>query len=398
MRSFRTALPIVVSTLAVAGLTACVDTPVDPIDGAGDESVALSMNPNGPPAPGGVFPVTFAGNALTVWPWTGKDFQATVSDPLNILLTGEVDVLSVRAALRALNGDRTAFGLPNQFPFNCTWTDASGEMQSAYTAEGGWVANPVQLQCGYYSPMRFHIRLFPAGDHWVVAGTHLDLLIPGTIQHRVISWELAEQLVTIDFIRSGLVNPVTGVGHVPLAAPGPTGEVIEAPLYDALPPTFQALLGVVPDGSGNYRALSDGASTVLNVLARTPVVSERTESDFTVMFDQAIPRPLCATGPGDYVYVHGPVDISTRVWINEQGQMESHNLQRGTLDITSLSDGSTFRAQLSQIDDTGINAAGVHVNSVTELKALPPGTGFRKGHLLAGPNGLAKSTLIERCN
>jgi len=175
--------------------------------------------------------------------------------------------ISDKTALRSLDGDRSAFGLPNAFPFNCTWTDASGEMQTAYTDEGGWVANPVQLQCGDYGPLRFHIRLFPAGD-WVVAGTHFDLLIPGTSQHRVISWELAEQMIYIDFVRSGLVDPATGVGHAPLSVPGPAGDVIEAPLYDGLPPSLKAVLGVVPDGSGNYVALSDGAALVLDLLDR----------------------------------------------------------------------------------------------------------------------------------
>ncbi len=56
----------------------------------------------------------------------------------------------------------------------------------------------------------------------------------------MISWELAEQLIYIDFIRSGLVNPATGIAHVPLGMPGPAGNVIEAPLYDGLPPSLQA--------------------------------------------------------------------------------------------------------------------------------------------------------------
>jgi hypothetical protein len=398
MYPIRTAIRIAAACAVVAGIVACTDEALDPVSTADAPPAAMSLNPNGPPAPGGLGAVSFAGNTLTAWPWTGRDFEATIADPLNILFTGDVDVLSLRAALRALDGDRTAFGMPDAFPFNCTWTDADGEMQSAYTDHAGWVANPVQLQCGDYSPMRFHMRLFPAGD-WVVAGVHLDLLIPGTVQHRVISWELAEQLILIDFIRSGLVNPLTDVGQIALGPAGPAGDPIEAVIYNGLPETLQPLLGVAPDPStGDYRAHSDGLATVFDIPARTPVVPDLTEWEQTFTFDQSIPRPFCNTGAGDWVHVYGPVTISTRVQVNEDGRLESHNMMRGTLDITSLVDGSSFRAQISQIDDTGVNAGGAHVSSVLEQKALPPGVGFLKTQLLAGPSGLAKSMRIERCD
>jgi hypothetical protein len=398
MYTFRSAVRAAAVLVVLAAIAACADEAFDPVDGPAATMAAMSMNPNGPPAPGGLGMVSFGGNDLTVWPWTGRDFDGAIADPLNVVFTGEVDVLSLRAALRGLDGDRSAFGLPYAFPFDCTWTDASGEMQSAYSDEAGWVANPVQLQCGNYDPVRFHIRFFPAGD-WVVAGVHFDLLIPGTIQHRVISWELAEQLILIDFIRAGVVDPVAGVGHLPLGTPGPAGDPIEALLYNGLPGTLQAVLGVVPDpATGNYLALSDGYSTVLDVHTRTAVVPDLTESEMHFTFDQSIPRPFCNSGPSDWVHVTGPVDISTRVQVNEHGRLTSHNMQRGMLDITSLVDGSTFRAQISQIDDTGVNGAGAYINSELQQKALPPGTGFLRTQLLTGPNGLAKSTRIERCN
>jgi len=403
MYPFRTTARIAAVAFAFTALVACADETFDPVDTPEAAIAAMSMNPHGPAAPGGLVPVSFGGNTLMVWPLTGGDFEGDVADPLNIVFAGEVDVLSLRAALRSLDGNRTAFGLPNAPPFNCTWTDASGEMQTAYTDEGGWVANPVQLQCGDYGPVRFHIRLFPAGD-WVVAGTHFDLLIPGTSQHRVISWELAEQMIYIDFVRSGLVNPATGVAHAPLSTPGPAGDVIEAPLYNGLPPSLQAVLGVVPNGSGNYVALTDGAALVLDVMTRTPVVPDVTESSFTIEFGQSIPRPYCATGPNDWVHVTGPMDISTRFQVNERGQMQSHNVLRATLEIapfdlsTGLPAGPMFRAHVSQIDDTGINAGGVRVNSQFEEMALPPGVGFLRTHMVTGPNGLANSTHIERCN
>lgn len=67
-------------------------------------------------------------------------------------------------------------------------------MQTAYDARAGWVGSAIQLQCGDYGPIRFHLRLFEAGDY-TLANVHFELLIPNTTEHQVLSVELAEQLV-----------------------------------------------------------------------------------------------------------------------------------------------------------------------------------------------------------
>lgn len=154
---------------------------------------------------------------------------------MNLVFAGDVDILSLRAALTGLDGDRNAFGFPNAFPFNCTWTDASGGVQTVWTDGDGWVGNPVQLQCGSYDPIRFHVRLFPAGD-WVVGAAHMDLLIPNTPQHQVISWELARQIVTVDFLRSGLLDSTVPVTVTQQISPAPAYREIPAVIYDGLPP------------------------------------------------------------------------------------------------------------------------------------------------------------------
>ena len=58
----------------------------------------------------------------------------------------------MRSALFALSGDRSAAGLPNVAPFNCTWTDAIGDLQTAWNASSGWVGSAVQLACGASGP------------------------------------------------------------------------------------------------------------------------------------------------------------------------------------------------------------------------------------------------------
>jgi hypothetical protein len=403
MYPFRSATRMAVGAIALVSLAACADAAFDPVDTPEAATAALSLNPNGPPAPGGLVNVSFGSDHFMVWPWTGKDVAGTTADPLNILFTGDVDVVSLRAALRALDGNRTAYGFPNAYPFNCTWTDANGEMQTAWSGDEGWVANPVQLQCGSYDPLRFHIRFFPAGDQ-VLAGTHLDLLIPNTPQHQVISWELAEQLVLVDFLRSGLLEPAAPFASVAVGLPGAV-HAIPAVIYDGMPASLRAAIGgPATSGGSDVPVPTDGMAKVLNIGTRAAVAPDLTESDFTLPFNQLIPRPFCASGPTDYVLVQGPVAITTSVRVNANGQLQSHNTLRGDLDITPIDimtgqpSGPAFRAQIWQIDNTGIAGNGAHVESKLARKALPPGVGYLTQHLITGPNGLAKYTSTERCN
>ena len=52
-----------------------------------------------------------------------------------------------------------------------TWHAARLEPEA-----GGWVGSAVQLECGDYRVLRFHMRLFQAGDY-TIGNTHLDLLV-----------------------------------------------------------------------------------------------------------------------------------------------------------------------------------------------------------------------------
>lgn len=209
---FRSQVPCTAAALALTLLlVACGDGPADP---TGVQVEAVLSNGNSAPAPP---PGLVAVGSLELWPWTGRDLSGVTADPMNLLFTGDVDVVSLRAALRALDGDRTAFGFPAMPPFDCTWNDANGEMQTTYSNMAGWVGGAIQLQCGNYDPIRFHVRFFDAGD-WVVAAVHFDLLIPNTPQHQVLSWELPQQLIMVDFLRSGLLAAPPSVQ--PLQTPG----------------------------------------------------------------------------------------------------------------------------------------------------------------------------------
>jgi hypothetical protein len=45
-----------------------------------------------------------------------------------------------------------------------------GAVQTSYAASSGWTGSAVQLQCGSYASLRFHLRLFEMGGQTLGAG------------------------------------------------------------------------------------------------------------------------------------------------------------------------------------------------------------------------------------
>ena len=203
--------------------------------------------------------IAAGGGSLSLWPYTGADFSATAQDPINLVFTGRADPRAVRSALFALSGDRSAAGLPNAAPFNCTWSDAIGDLQTAWNAASGWVGSAVQLACGSFGPIRVHVRLFQAGAA-TVGNAHFEVLIPGTTDHQVLSWELAEQLVTIDRAGCGLLAAAPVSSGVINGAP--EFRQIPAQIYNLLPADLRAVIGG-PSGSvsGPVGIASNGTAT-----------------------------------------------------------------------------------------------------------------------------------------
>ena len=140
-----------------------------------------------PPRPAGQKTVTLpGGKGLTFYPWISENFTNPPSDPVNLVFSGAgADARSIRQALFALDGNRTAYGMPNVLPFNCTWADAMGANQVAFGA-GKWAGSVIQLECGLYENIRFHLRLFQVASDVVIANAHFEALIPGTTQHQVL--------------------------------------------------------------------------------------------------------------------------------------------------------------------------------------------------------------------
>jgi hypothetical protein len=337
------------------------------------------------------------------WPYTGTNYTGTPQDPMNVVFAGEADPGALRASLLFLDGDRSAFGMPPVFPFNCTWSDAIGGMQTAYTEEAGWVGSAIQLQCGDYDPIRFHLRFFEGGG-FTLGGAHFELLIPGTTSHQVLSWELAEQLVVADFIRSGILDQ-----DIPMVPAGvindtPFFREIPAAVYAGVPPELRAAIGdpaALPNG--DYPIGTDGQSLVLNVADAADVQAGIARQERVVEFDQVIPKPFCMEGPLDYLYVTGPVNMRQQVHVTPSGNFVSQFKAVGHLELTPINPltgetGTPYRAHVNE-HHKGIHTDEVQLTSQLQIQALlKPGSGERfVSRLNVAPGSADLASLEVRC-
>src|SRR4051812_20162098 len=101
-----------IAALLVIGTAACSDE-------AALDVTTLDTRTVEAPAPVGLQTVTAGSDHIMFWPFTGSDLGSSASDPINLIFRGKADPRALRAALLRLDGNRTAFGMPDQFPFNC---------------------------------------------------------------------------------------------------------------------------------------------------------------------------------------------------------------------------------------------------------------------------------------
>jgi hypothetical protein len=380
--------------LAVALVTlGCADDSPNPL-GPGSPSLRSGAAP-----PAELVSVTAGGSSISLWPYTGTDFSGNPQDPINLVLTGKSDPRLIRAALFGLSGDRTAFGMPNVYPFNCTWSDAIGDLQTGYNDNSGWTGSAIQLACGNYGPVRFHVRLFEAGAA-TLGNAHFEVLIPGTTDHQVLSWEIAEQLVQVDFLRSGLLDAAAPVAQTQPINAAPSFREIPVPIYNGMPGDLKLLIGGPPGMvSAPVPIGTDGHATVFNLSGETTLIPGLSEQSFVIEFGQVIPRPFCVTGPPEYLYVEGPVRLRKTVRLTGAGDLASEFRASGTLRLTPVDPstgspvGSTYGAdvaddQLSRFDESGGFVKGLQRQ--IELPENVAGRGRKRVHLEVGPGGLTR--------
>jgi len=406
-RSTGTTLQAALICALTGGIAAGCDNPADP--------TTPILASSGPVLHGGEPPAVLADDVRTVgfgerslelWPFTGWDLSGERLDPVNILFVGESGPANIRAALMGLDGDRSAFGLPQVAPFDCVWADAAGGMQASWGA-GEWTGSVIQLECGAYQTIRFHLRLFPAGD-WTAANAHFEVLIPGTPNHQVLSWDLAKQIVQMDLARTGLLDTGAPFGVVPGLTPSPTFRTIPAVIYNGLPEALRALIGGPPVPVSDPVGIpNDGVAIIANVAGRAVPSPGSIRNDFEVPFAQVIPKPFCASSPGDFVLVQGPVRFSHRVATTTAGEVSAEIQVLGDLTVTPFDvqtgapAGEMRSARLndhysaSTLGRSG-RVASTQLRLITASGERGPAQSERT-RLRIGPFGLADHSRQERC-
>jgi hypothetical protein len=391
--------------LALAGAASLAlgctgDSSSNPLDPGAPMLAAGAM----PPA--GLVSVALAGSPLSLWPYTGVNFDGQPQDPINLVFTGRSDPRTLRAAFFGLDGDRTSFGMPNVYPFNCTWSDAIGDLQTGYNDNAGWTGSAIQLACGSYGPVRFHVRLFDAGAA-TLGNAHFELLIPGTTDHQVLSWEVAEQLVRVDLVRSGLLDAANPVGSTGLINAAPSFREIPQPIYNGIPEDLKQLIGG-PSGtvSSPVPIGTDGQASVFNLSGEAALEPGLSEQDFVIQFGQVIPRPFCVAGPPEYLLVEGPVNLRKTVRLTGTGELTSEFLAHGRLRLTPVDPstgapiGTTYAAEVEDHQVTRFDDSGGSVNGRQRQMELPenePGRGWKMVRLEVGPRGQTRFDLDNRC-
>ncbi|HET9604606.1 MAG TPA: hypothetical protein VFO96_09965 [Gemmatimonadales bacterium] len=398
-------------TLAATLVAACdAGTPSQP------EPSSVNNARQGAPAPSGVITTGVAGmpGSLTFFPYTRTEFASGENfDPINLAFTGHADPRTIRAILIGLDGNRTAAlgdaipGYPPVAPFNCRWHDAIGDMQTAYGGDAGWAGSVVQLACGDFGPVRFHLRLFRLGA-FTVANAHFEMLIPGTADHQVLSWERAEEFVGYDMLRSGLVNPATVSATEVINAT--EHRTILKDLWNALASSAdgQAVLGFVRLDFGNPAPFvdqdqpirnGDGRATVLDVTADVPSVPGTFSEVVPIDFGQDIPRPFCADVPR-FLHVSGHLDLSKSVTIDAMGNYSSSFSTSGKLDARDLVSGVRYFANVAEHQESAMSDSDQSALATVDRRELPAsgaGNGSLSTRLKVGPSGVTQFERREAC-
>jgi len=369
---------------------------------ANNENAALSPAASAPD-PSGQVTISAGSKSLTFWPFTSNNFEGEPQDPINLIFFGKCDPRQIRAALMGLDGDRSALGFPAVAPFNSRWDDAIGDVQTSY-GDGGWTGGVIQLACGDYMSVRFHLRLFTMGE-WTVGNVHFEALIPGTADHQVLNWEVAEQFVVGDFFRSGLLDATTPVIQTEQINPSPF-RTIPAIIYNGLPHELQGLIGgPIGQVQNDVPIGTDGHAMILNLAHAVPVVPETKVQEFVVFYDQVIPKPFCNDGD-DYLYAQGPVTLEQVVTITHDLNYELSFKAEGTLTLTPVNPldgqplGPSLRAKVMEKHRGRFTTRNWTVGSSKLQKITPanaPGAGSLKSDLEINSNGKNDYSIFIRC-
>ena len=317
--------------------------------------------------------VTVGGETFEFWPYTTSRLSITSpDDPINLLLVDEGDPRAVRAALMALPA-----GPP---PLSCTWTDAVGDEQASAADPVGWTGSAIQLACGPWE-LRLHLRLFDIGDA-ILVGAHFEVGLPGTDQHQVLSYALAEDLILYDLVRTGLVAGGTTVTE----AITTSTQDIPAYIFNSLPDELQELArGTAGDVTADVPIPNGDNRVTVVPFGHYAGTGTGSYQEFTIEFGQWVPKPFCQA-PGDLVYASGPVQVTMTVTIAADGTLERYMRAQGQLAITTMT-GSEYGANVTQ-DQQAWATGTAHWVQTKLHQVMVPSSGTDRGgrswHLRVG--------------
>lgn len=372
-------------------------------------SATLVAEQQRPAAPPGLGTVTAEGHSLVLWPYSGASYT-DAKDPIQFAFVGNVDPVRLRSALLALDGNRNLGPISNLPPFNERWTDANGSVQVAYTEPGGWHGSVVQLALGVYAPIRVHLRLWQTeapfgGGTWTLGAAHFEVLIPGTADHEVLSWNLARDIVASDIARTGLIVAPPAVSD-PIGA-NPTWRAIRKDVYNAIPDDLRQLIGGPPAPvSDDVPIPSDGRVMTLH-LADLPAAEPGSWTQtFTLPYGQLVPKPFCSDGPYDYVYAEGSVTLDRSTNVDDTGRYEYTSGISGTLTVTPMDvtqsppvpAGPSFQANVSELQN-GFLGAGGEAAFMKSMRIAPQqgGAELWMEDLKCSSNGVQSYRLMSQC-
>lgn len=403
MKSMATVSSRIAALSLVATLIACSDNSIASLQEPGPDLRAARL---ATAAPAPVAMIAVGGTTMQVFPYLVDDLTSTPRDPVNLVFTGQADPRAIRATLMALDGDRA--GSPFA-PFDCTWNDAVGGLQVAWSEAEGWSGSAIQLECGAYGPVRFHLRFFDAGTV-TLGGAHFEFLIPGTTDHQVVSWEFAEQFVTYELARanvlgawpasSGPLNAPTWFRTIP-------GFLYNLAVADQAFAFLLSQLGLEDLSNGDKGIPTDGMATVLELAGLAPLVAATATQDFEVPFGQLIPKPFCLEGaPSPYLYVTGPVRLTLESRQDANGTFDQEMRARGRLTLTpwnpltSSPAGASYQAEVSEFQHSRIDHRGASIHGDQQQHEIPtgaPGRGRLQIQLKVGAQGVPQFSREVHC-
>lgn len=315
----------------------------DPFILAEDKGIEIERQ-DGSITPSELVTVDCFGRPLTLWPYTGAKLDGVPMDPVNLIFTGNADPVQIRAALLGLDGDRSALELPDAYPFNQVWKDCmGGGVQSTYADEGRWLGSVIQLTLGDYQPIRFHLRLFRTaalGDDGLpitIGAAHFEVLIPGTSDHQVLSWNAARDIVVGDMMRSGLLDPDVDLMPIGPITEAPTFRYIIPAIYNGLPPELRVIVGgPMEDVEEPVGIPNDGHAMMVHLAGAATVTPGEFQDMVTIEFGQIVPRPFCSSGPYDYLRIEGSVDFHNTAKVDRRGRYSYRGGYEGLLTATPV--------------------------------------------------------------